>query len=96
MGFVLEKMGGRQPASIDKLHECEMVLKRFHALGLLHGDVNRYNFLVGKDNVKIVDFEHTVEGATAELQAQELATLRSELNEQSGRGGGFLPAVDGE
>lgn len=57
MGFLLEKIPGRTHASIEDLHDCESTLKSFHALGLIHGDVNRYNFLVGKNSVQLTDFE---------------------------------------
>lgn len=92
MGFLLEKVQGRNHASIEDLHDCECALKRFHALGLIHGDVNRYNFLVGKNSVQLIDFEASEEvGDDEESQLTERRSLRAELTEETGRGGGFRP-----
>ncbi|KAK4499896.1 hypothetical protein PRZ48_008082 [Zasmidium cellare] len=99
MGFLLEKMQGRTHASIEDLQDCESTLKRFHALGLIHGDVNRFNFLVDRDvggSVRLIDFENSEEVAAEEdveqRQSAELHSLRAEFVEESGRGGGFRPA----
>ncbi|KAK8192035.1 hypothetical protein IWZ00DRAFT_545138 [Phyllosticta capitalensis] len=94
MGLLLEKWDGRSGgASIEDLSACEAALARFHGLGLLHGDANRYNFLVGQDGcgeVKLIDFECFKEGASEKMRAEELQSLRDQLQDTSGRGGGFL------
>lgn len=59
MGLLLEKFDDRGNVVISDLHDCEMALGRLHNLGVLHGDVNRHNFLVGKDGVKLIDFERS-------------------------------------
>lgn len=90
MGFILEKLDDQEPASLENLKECEMALARFHKIGL-HGDVNRHNFLVGKDGkVTLVDFEHFQEDATADLKEKEMRSLQAELKDDSGRGAGFM------
>ncbi|CAK1356045.1 uncharacterized protein RHO25_000312 [Cercospora beticola] len=89
MGFIIEKMDDRQHASLNHLEACEMALAEFHKFGL-HGDVNRHNFLVGQDGeVTLLDFERFEEDATADSKAKEMQSLRSELTDNSGRGGGF-------
>lgn len=94
MGFILEKLDDQKPASLDNLKACEIALARFHKFGL-HGDVNRHNFLVGKDGkVTLLDFEHFREDATADLRAKEMQSLQSELTDDSGRGGGFIYGED--
>lgn len=45
-------------ASIKDSSQYEEILGRFHRLGLIHGDVNRYNFIIGQSWVKIIDFKH--------------------------------------
>jgi RIO-like serine/threonine protein kinase len=64
------------------------VLQKLHGIGILHGDFNRYNFIVDKStgNIRMVDFEHALhfEGAKA---AEEFESLASELIEDTGRGG---------
>jgi predicted Ser/Thr protein kinase len=93
MGFLLEKIEGR-PASFEDLGICEAALERIHELGLLHGDVNRYNFLVTEEGVKLLDFECLQEDASPERMRKELENVRAELAEESGRGGGFIFTED--
>ncbi|KAI9788578.1 MAG: hypothetical protein M1816_006827 [Peltula sp. TS41687] len=104
VGFLLEKVEG-EFASKDDLPECEEALRRPHRMGLVHGDVNRYNFLVDRRSnttgsgsssttttvqVRMVDFEHA-EPFDETLASLELESLASQLSEESGRGG---PAVE--
>lgn len=78
IGFLLERVEGR-PA-----------LERLHQLGYLHGDANRFNFLIAEEGVKLIDFERLQENVTRDSMHKELASLRAELTEDSGRGGGFI------
>ncbi|KAI9163578.1 alpha-galactosidase a [Paramyrothecium foliicola] len=89
MGFLLEKIEGRS-ASVQDLSICETALGKLHELGLLHGDVNRYNFLVTEEGVKLIDFECLVENASPESRHKEMESVRAELVDDSGRGGGFI------
>jgi len=89
MGFLIEKIEGRS-ASFQDLSICETALGKLHELGLLHGDVNRYNFLVTEEGVKLIDFECLLENASPESMRKELESLRAELVDESGRGGGFI------
>ena len=69
VGVLLQKLNGRY-ASLRDLRSCEDALRRLHALGIVHGDVNRYNFVVDdvSGHASLLDFEH------AELwSAEELA-----------------------
>lgn len=86
VGLLLEKLEGSY-ASIKDQAECEEALRRLHDMGLIHGDVNRFNFMVDGTNgrVRMVDFEHASE--FDEEQARlELSSLSSELGEDTGRG----------
>ncbi|KAI2602742.1 alpha-galactosidase A [Hypoxylon sp. NC1633] len=89
VGFLLERIEGRS-ASFQDLSVCETALGKLHELGLLHGDVNRYNFLVTEEGVKLLDFERLQENASPESMSKELENLRAELVDESGRGGGFI------
>jgi predicted Ser/Thr protein kinase len=89
MGFLLEKLEGRS-ASLADLDICGAALGRLHALGLVHGDVNRYSFLVTEEGVKLLDFEHLQENACPDAMVRELESLPAELADESGRGGGFI------
>ena len=85
IGMLLEKIEVVH-ASLDNLPVCESVLRRVHGLGIVHWDVNRYNFLVcGGGQVRLVDFEHA-QVFDDERAAQELKSLSSELVEETGRG----------
>ncbi|EKJ75766.1 hypothetical protein FPSE_03946 [Fusarium pseudograminearum CS3096] len=89
MGFLLEKLEGRS-ASFQDLDACETALGKLHELGLLHGDVNRYNFLVTEEGIKLLEFELAEENASPESMCEELEHLRVELVDESGRGGGCI------
>ncbi len=90
MGFILENLEGRRNASVGDLSERELVLRKFHSFGFLHGDVNRYNFLIGKDGVTLIDFERFEEDSTEDVRTKEMQSLRAEFIDQSGRGAGFV------
>jgi hypothetical protein len=89
MGFLLEKLDGEE-AGIADLADCEALLDRLHNdVGLVHGDVNRYNFVIDRvsgGGVRLVDFEHAQE-FDEELARTELMSLPAELTEETGRGG---------
>lgn len=95
MGLLLEKVEGRF-ASIDDIGKCKAALQQLHKLGLRHGDVNRYNFLVDADRVKLIDFEHTHENAVRDSLREELEGLAAELVDDSGRGAGFQFDIEDE
>ena len=90
IGLLLENIDGTF-ASSENLMDCERTLRSLHGIGLIHGDVNRYNFLVdtSSSKVKMVDFEYA-EGFEQTTARLELESLSSELSEQTGRGG---PAI---
>ena len=88
-GFLLQKVDG-EPAGIDDLAECEALLRRLYRLELIHGDVNRHNFLVDRVSgsdvpVCLIDFEH-VAPFDQDLARAELLSLPAELAEETGRG----------
>lgn len=55
----MEKVDG-EFASIDDMPNCQNALCRLHGMGVIHGDANRYNFIIDRshDIVRMVDFEH--------------------------------------
>lgn len=88
IGLLLEKATGHS-ASITDISKCEAALQQLHKLGLRHGDVNRYNFIIDADRVKLIDFEHTQENAIKGSLSEELKGLAAALEDDSGRGAGF-------
>ncbi|RDH27280.1 hypothetical protein BDQ94DRAFT_154179 [Aspergillus welwitschiae] len=89
IGFILEKLEGRE-ANIGDLSLCQSVLGRLHDVGILHGDVNRYNFIVRSDTAYLIDFERSqlCDDTNASMRA-EMESLRDQLVEKTGRGAGF-------
>ncbi|KAL9569013.1 hypothetical protein ACKAV7_006880 [Fusarium commune] len=96
IGFLLEKFEGRHAGKED-LEACQSVLSQLHDLGILHGDVNRYNFIIGSDGKAVlIDFEKARENASVEEKEAEMRSLPQQLAEESGRGGGFIFDADEE
>lgn len=90
IGFLLEKVEGR-PANSGDLEICKAALQRLHDLRILHGDCNRYNFIVGADDkVTLIDFDNAKVDADAEMMEKEMAGLEEQLREETGRGEGFI------
>ncbi|KAL7921091.1 alpha-galactosidase A [Trichoderma austrokoningii] len=89
IGFLLEKVEGRR-AGIADLAICQRALERLHSLGILHGDVNRHNFIIGSNHEAVlIDFEKAVLSTDARSLENEMESLREQLSEETGRGGGF-------
>ena len=90
VGFLMEKIEG-EPASLHNLSECEAALRRLHGMGIIHGDVNRYNFMIERStgHVKIIDFEHAepYDEGKAQLEINE---LKAQLSEETGRGASVI------
>ena len=87
IGFLLAKLNA-EPASIEDLPNCEALVRRLHGLKLIHGDVNRYNFLVDRisgGKTHLIDFEHVMD-YDEDLAKAELLSLPTELAEETGRG----------
>ena len=86
IGLLLEKVEG-DFASIGDLPKCEKILRKLHSLGVIHGDINRYNFMINRTTggARMVDFEHA-KIFTEEKAKLELESLESELVEETGRG----------
>ncbi|KAE8419720.1 hypothetical protein BDV36DRAFT_294062 [Aspergillus pseudocaelatus] len=90
IGFVLEKLEGRH-SYIEDLSTCQALLQRFHGLGLLHGDVNRYNFIIQQGSAKLIDFENSRYcPGEAEAMNTEINSLHEQLVEETGRGAGVI------
>ncbi|KAL5083733.1 hypothetical protein Trisim1_000939 [Trichoderma cf. simile WF8] len=56
-GFVMEYIDGARFADIGDLAACQEILSRLHSLGIKHGDINRYIFLIREGKTMLVDFE---------------------------------------
>jgi predicted Ser/Thr protein kinase len=84
MGFLIEYLVFRSPSKED-LSACIAVLRRLHSLGLVHGDVNRNNFLIMDGYARLIDFDSCA-AANKDAVAEELDRVYAELIDESGRG----------
>ena len=83
MGFV----DGARTAGPEDLVACQAVLAKLHARGIKHGDINKHNFLVGKECVVMIDFETAKWCDTKEEPEAEYSRLKESLRDESRRGG---------
>jgi predicted Ser/Thr protein kinase len=84
VGMLLEYIDGRRPAKED-FETCTCCLDQLHRLGMVHGDVNRDNFIVRAGKAKLVDFENCRSGTEEEMR-KEVEDLREEFIQDSRRG----------
>ncbi|KAI4256980.1 MAG: hypothetical protein L6R42_005924 [Xanthoria sp. 1 TBL-2021] len=78
IGFLLQKLNGRH-AYFQDLARCEDVVGKLHSLEILHGDLNRHNFLVNEEQVVLFDFETSVRSQDVDEKTEELRGLKKEL-----------------
>jgi predicted Ser/Thr protein kinase len=84
VGMLLEYIDGRRPAKED-LNACTSVLDQLHCLGMIHGDINRDNFVVKMRKAILLDFENCRRG-TEEERKKEVEVLKNEFLNDSRRG----------
>ncbi|KAI3323078.1 alpha-galactosidase A [Xylariaceae sp. AK1471] len=95
--FLLEKIPNGRNAEPPDLEICKTTLRRFHALGLVHGDCNKYNFIICPDGQAIlIDFDHAKPCTDHAMMEAEIASLEAQLAEMTGRGGGLMPSDEGD
>ena len=96
IGFLLEKIRDGRNAEPADLEICKAALRRFHALGFVHGDCNKYNFIIRPDGqVIIIDFDKAKICNDPALMEAEIASLEEQLAETTGRGGGLISFDEG-
>lgn len=86
MGMLLGKIEGMY-AGIKDLPVCRDVVRRLHEMEIIHGDVNRYNFVISENGKRafLLDFENA-EQFNEERAKEEMGCLEKELEEETGRG----------
>jgi hypothetical protein len=97
IGFLCQAIPGRHPRAAD-YDRCLDALKRIHAKGVIHGDINRYNILITPtDEVVFIDLENSRLTMTNGISDTEMVTkmeeenqeLRISLSDRSNRGRPF-------
>jgi predicted Ser/Thr protein kinase len=78
MGFLVERIEGR-PGGIADLGACQAVVERLHSLGVVHRDLNRYNFVISPSGVTLIDFENAMKSGDKEAMQKEFVQLAEQL-----------------
>ena len=86
IGFLLEKVEGRH-ATIKDLGTCTEVVKKLHSLDILHGDLNKYNFIIAHQQAVLIDYETAEQCTDDEAKRRELQGLEGEPLDESERRG---------
>ena len=92
IGFVIENIHGRH-ATISDLSACEFIVRKLHGLGILHGDLNKHNFLISQGRAFLIDFETAKRSSDREAMEKESHELERQLLDDSGTGGNFLEEI---
>ncbi|KAA8642594.1 uncharacterized protein ATNIH1004_011539 [Aspergillus tanneri] len=53
VGFLMEEISGKPP-DIQNLKDCTEAVHLLHTFGIIHGDLNKYNFLITEHGVKVL------------------------------------------
>ncbi|OBT64205.1 hypothetical protein VE03_06830 [Pseudogymnoascus sp. 23342-1-I1] len=56
IGFLMEELQGRHPG-VGDLRACGEAVEKLHGVGVVHGDLNRYNIIIRGNVAKLIDFE---------------------------------------
>lgn len=91
IGFLMEHITNARHAGAQDVEICREVLSRLHGLGILHGDTNRFNFLIHDSKATLIDFDTAQKCDDPDALKQEMENLPGCLKDLSSRGGGGLP-----
>jgi tRNA A-37 threonylcarbamoyl transferase component Bud32 len=88
IGFIMEVLYGRHPNSAD-LEICQKVMGQLHAIGIVHGDLNKYNIIISAKEAKLIDFKTATfqdEKNYLIMKREDVTTLAQKLTDSSGVG----------
>ncbi|WEW60329.1 hypothetical protein PRK78_005814 [Emydomyces testavorans] len=87
IGFLMEDISGRTP-NIEDLEDCKKTVRLLHLFGIIHGDLNKYNFLMTESGAKVFDFEVSTAQEDADPAAadDEMRALADKFRDESGIG----------
>ena len=94
IGFLMERVmdetGDARHATPADNEACSKALAKLHQLGILHGDINKYNMLVTNKGVTLVDFCTARNCEDASAFDKEMRSLEASLRSDSrlGKPGG--------
>lgn len=87
IGWIMEDLHEMRTAEPEDLAVCQVALTELHALGIKHGDINRFNFMVKGNVARMIDFETAQKCEDSKELQDELERLAESLNDPSFRGG---------
>jgi predicted Ser/Thr protein kinase len=88
IGFLMERIPAERHAGPRDLEACRGTLSRLHELGIRHGDINRFNFLICESRAVLIDFDTAQKCESQDSLLEEFESLSQRLNDLSNRGGG--------
>ena len=59
IGYLIEALSGHHPGIRD-LEVCQDAAMKFHALGIVHRDLNQLDFILQEKTVKLLDLEMVI------------------------------------
>ena len=86
----MERIADARHAGPQDLESCQRTLSRLHRLGIHHGDINRFNFLIRNSEAVLIDFDTARKCDNDDALLQVSECLLEHLENQSNRGGGGL------
>lgn len=90
IGFLMERVAdetgdARHPTPAD-LEVCQQALAKLHDLGILHGDLVKYNILVTSKGAMLIDFSTARKSDDSSAFEKEKKSLEAQLCSESDRG----------
>lgn len=90
IGFLLERVadetGDARHATPEDLKVCQQALAKLHNLGILHGDLVKYNILITSKGATLIDFSTARKSDDISAFEEEKKVLEAELYSDSDRG----------
>lgn len=94
IGFIMENITGARHATPNDLAICQEKVSSLHQVGILHGDVNKFNFLIRGKHAMILDFDSARKCDDAVEFEKELQCLAEQFSDTSGRGGSIEDGIE--
>ncbi|KAI1944141.1 hypothetical protein LOZ12_004259 [Ophidiomyces ophidiicola] len=82
IGFLIGAISGRHP-DINDFEACKKTVDLLHTHGIIHGDLNRYNFLINNHGAQIFDFENSVLKEDAAAAEEEIQSFEAMFQDES-------------
>ncbi|KAI0183150.1 hypothetical protein EV127DRAFT_465155 [Xylaria flabelliformis] len=93
IGLIIENVDGARAAEVADLPAFRSALAKLHSLGIVHGDINKHNFLMHNGKATLIDFESARKSGNEVEFESEFQGLEHLLSDTSGRGGVGIPVV---